>query len=97
MEITDVQMRKREKEGSKMRAIATVILDNEFAVHDIRVLDGKNGLFLAMPSKKKPDGEFHDVANPISSECRKKFEDAIFAKYETLEDEATDEPETSEE
>lgn len=86
MEITEVQIKKVNKEESRMKGIATVILDGEFAVHDIRVIEGVNGLFIAMPSKKKIDGEYKDTAHPITKEARKKFEDAIFEAYENAED-----------
>lgn len=91
MEITEVQIKKIEKENSRMRGIATVILDNEFAVRDIRIIDGANGLFIAMPSRKKADGEYKDTAHPITKEARKKFEDAIFEAYEKAEDPKKDE------
>ncbi len=66
MEVTDVRLRRVNTEG-RMRAIASITLDDEFVVHDIRVIDGNNGLFVAMPSKRTPDGEFRDIAHPINS------------------------------
>ncbi|EPR29810.1 Stage V sporulation protein G [Geobacillus sp. WSUCF1] len=66
MEVTDVRLRRVNTEG-RMKAIASITLDNEFVVHDIRVIDGNNGLFVAMPSKRTPDGEFRDIAHPINS------------------------------
>lgn len=87
MEITEVQIKKFEKENSRMKGIATVILDNEFAVRDIRIIDGVNGLFIAMPSRKKANGDYKDTAHPITKEARKKFEDAIFEAYEKAETE----------
>ena len=81
MEITSVNVRKFEKEGSRMKGIASVLLDNMFAVHDIRIIEGDNGLFIAMPSRKTATGKYRDIAHPITSECRKMFEDAIIEEY----------------
>jgi stage V sporulation protein G len=64
-----------------MRAIASITIDNEFVVHDIRVIDGNNGMFVAMPSKRTPDGEFRDIAHPISSSTREKIQAAVLAEY----------------
>lgn len=64
-----------------MRAIASITLDQEFVVHDIRVIDGNNGLFVAMPSKRTPDGEFRDIAHPINSNTRSKIQDAVLEEY----------------
>lgn len=72
MEVTDVRLRRVNTEG-RMRAIASITLDHEFVVHDIRVIDGNNGLFVAMPSKRTPDGEFRDIAHPINSGTRSKI------------------------
>ncbi len=80
MMITDVRMRKISQEG-KMKAIVSVTFDNEFVVHDIKVIDGQNGLFVAMPSRKMGDGDFRDIAHPINSETREKIQDAIFEEY----------------
>lgn len=80
MQITDVRLRKVTSEG-RMKAIASVTFDAEFVVHDIRVIDGNNGMFVAMPSKKTPDGEFRDIAHPIASETRQKIQDAVLAEY----------------
>ncbi len=87
MNITDVRLRKVNEEG-KLKAIASVTFDEEFVVHDIKVIDGQNGLFIAMPSRKIGNGEFRDVAHPLSSETRNRIRDAIFAEYEKAEDEA---------
>lgn len=65
-----------------MKAIASITIDNEFVVHDIRVIDGNNGMFVAMPSKRTPDGEFRDIAHPISSATREKIQTAVLAEYE---------------
>lgn len=81
MEVTDVRIRKVTDEG-KMKAIVSVTFDNEFVVHDIKIIEGQNGLFVAMPSRKMADGEFRDIAHPINSETRSKIQDAIFMEYE---------------
>jgi len=81
MEITDVRLRKVNGEG-RMKAIASITIDNEFVVHDIRVIDGNNGMFVAMPSKRMPDGEFRDIAHPISSATREKIQYAVLAAYD---------------
>jgi stage V sporulation protein G len=81
MQITDVRIRKIAAEG-KMKAIVSVTLDNEFVVHDIKVIDGQNGLFIAMPSRKTPDGEFKDIAHPINTTTREKIQSAILKEYE---------------
>lgn len=73
MEVTDVRLRRVNTAG-RMRAIASITFDQEFVVHDIRVIDGNNGLFVAMPSKRTPDGEFRDIAHPISSRTREKIQ-----------------------
>ena len=83
MNITDVRIRKLSEEG-KMRAIVSVTFDNEFVVHDIKIIDGQNGLFIAMPSRKVDDGEFRDMAHPILSDARNKIKEAIFAEYNKL-------------
>ncbi|GGJ08779.1 putative septation protein SpoVG [Alicyclobacillus cellulosilyticus] len=80
MQITDVRLRKVSSEG-RMKAIASVTFDSEFVVHDIRVIDGNNGMFVAMPSKKTPDGEFRDIAHPISSATRQKIQEAVLQEY----------------
>ncbi|WP_144513553.1 septation regulator SpoVG [Bacillus sp. FJAT-22090] len=80
MEVTDVRLRKVLTDG-RMRAIASITLDNEFVVHDIRVIDGNTGLFVAMPSKRTPEGEFRDIAHPINSGTRTKIQDAVLYAY----------------
>ena len=80
MEVTDVRLRRVNTEG-RMRTIASITLDQEFVVHDIRVIDGNNGLFVAMPSKRTPDGEFRDIAHPINSNTRNKIQDAVLEAY----------------
>jgi stage V sporulation protein G len=86
MEVTDVRLRRVQTEG-RMRAIASITLDNEFVVHDIRVIDGNDGLFVAMPSKRTPDGEFRDIAHPINSGTRNKLQEAILTAYAQSENE----------
>ena len=85
MQITDVRLRKVNSEN-RMKAVASITFDNEFAVHDIKVIESQNGLFIAMPSKKIQNGEFRDVAHPINPEGRQKIQDAILAEYENAED-----------
>ncbi len=86
MEITDVRVRKTTKEG-KMRAIVSITLDEEFVIHDIKVIEGERGLFIAMPSKKSADGEYRDIAHPINSATREKIQNIILNAYENAEDE----------
>lgn len=81
MDITDVRVRKVGKEG-KMKAVVSVTFDNEFVVHDIKVIQGDKGLFIAMPSRKTMDGEFRDIAHPITSAAREKLQTSILLKYE---------------
>ena len=81
MTITDVGVRKIASEG-KMKAIVSVTFDNEFVVHDIKIIEGQNGLFIAMPSRKTPDGEFKDIAHPINTETRERIQSAILEAYE---------------
>ena len=81
MKITDVRIRKISRDG-KMKAIVSVTFNDEFVVHDIKIIDGQNGLFVAMPSRQIADGDFRDIAHPINAETRRKMQDAIFAEYE---------------
>ena len=78
MQITDVRVRRIEKEG-KMKAIVSITLDNEFVVHDIKVIEGEKGLFIAMPSRKAADGEYRDIAHPINSGTRDMIQSIILA------------------
>ena len=87
MKITSVNVRKIEKEGSRMKGIASVLLDDSFAVHDIRIIEGERGLFIAMPSRKTATGGYRDIAHPINPEVRAMFEDAIIDAYNKAEDE----------
>ncbi len=80
MQITDVRIRKVEKEG-KMKAVASITIDNEFVIHDIKVIEGEKGLFIAMPSRKASDGEYRDIAHPINSATREHLQNLILEKY----------------
>ena len=84
MQITDVRIRKISNDG-KMKAIVSVTFDNEFVIHDIKVIESQNGLFMAMPSRKLPNGEFRDIAHPINAETREKIQNAILEKYNSPE------------
>ena len=97
MEITSVSVRKIEKEGSRMKGIASVLLDDSFAVHDIRIIEGDNGLFIAMPSRKTATGGYRDIAHPINPDVRKQFQEAILEEYNNTEYEPRTEEEDSEE
>lgn len=91
MEITDVRVRKINNEG-KMKAIVSITFDEEFVVHDIKVIEGTDHLFVAMPSKKLGEnGEFRDIAHPLTSDTRNKIKDAILAEYEKVLKENSDE------
>ncbi|MDE5680103.1 MAG: septation regulator SpoVG [Lachnospiraceae bacterium] len=81
MQITDVRVRRITKEG-KMKAIVSITIDNEFVVHDIKVIEGEKGLFIAMPSKKAMDGEYRDIAHPINSATRDAIQKIILEGYE---------------
>ena len=81
MEITDIKVRKINSEG-RMKAVVSVTFDNAFVVHDIKVIDGQEKLFVAMPSRKTPEGEFRDIAHPINSEMRSQLEQKILEQYE---------------
>ena len=82
LQMTDVRVRKVAKEG-KMKAVVSITLDDEFVVHDIKVIEGEKGLFIAMPSRKASDGEYRDIAHPINSGTRDKIQQMILGKYET--------------
>ena len=80
MQITDIRVRKITKEG-KMKAVVSVTFDEIFVVHDIKVIEGEKGLFIAMPSRRSGDGEYRDIAHPINSEMRDKLQKEILEKY----------------
>ena len=84
MNITDVRIRPVEKEDSKMKAVASITIDGEFVVHDIKVIESEKGLFIAMPSKQDGNGEFKDIAPPINTATRTRIQDAVIAKYEEV-------------
>ena len=83
MNITDVRVRRVAKEG-KMKAVVSITIDEEFVVHDIKVIEGEKGLFIAMPSRKATDGEYRDIAQPINSTTREKIQNIILEKYEQV-------------
>ena len=93
MKITSVNVRKIEKESSRMKGIASVLLDDSFAVHDIRIIEGDNGLFIAMPSKKTATGGYRDIAHPVNQEVRAMFEEVILDAYKKAEDAPVEEAE----
>lgn len=83
MQITDVRVRKVTKEG-KLKAVVSITIDNEFVVHDIKVIEGEKGLFIAMPSRKATDGEYRDIAHPINSATRDRIQRIILDKYDEV-------------
>ena len=85
MNITDVRIRKLNADG-KMKAIVSLTFDDEFVVHDIKIIEGQNGLFIAMPSRKMGEGDFRDIAHPLNSKTRNRIKDTIFAEYEKMSD-----------
>ena len=88
MQVTDVRIRTITKEG-KMKAVVSITLDDEFVIHDIKVIEGEQGVFIAMPSRRTSDGEYRDIAHPINSETREKVQNIILKKYQmVLEEEA---------
>lgn len=82
MEITDIRIRKLDDEG-KMRAIVSITIDDEFVLHDIKIVDGEKGLFIAMPSKRTTDGEYRDIAHPIKTETRNRMQTMILDRYKS--------------
>jgi stage V sporulation protein G len=80
MKVTDVRIRKMNNEG-KMKAIVSITLEEQFVIHDVRVIEGNNGLFVAMPSKRTPEGEFKDIAHPITSQMRELVQSAVLMAY----------------
>ena len=83
MQITDIRIRRVDREG-KMKAVASITLDDEFVVHDIKVIEGEKGLFIAMPSRRASDGEYRDIAHPINSETRERIQNSVLAEYEKM-------------
>ena len=80
MQISDVRIRRMEKEG-KMKAVVSITLDNEFVVHDIKIIEGEKGLFIAMPSRRTTDGEYRDIAHPIKSSTREAIQTLVLEKF----------------
>ncbi|KIX89880.1 stage V sporulation protein G [Staphylococcus microti] len=95
MKVTDVRLRKIQTEG-RMKALVSITLDDAFVIHDLRVIEGNSGLFVAMPSKRTADGEFRDIAHPINSDMRQAIQDAVMKVYEET-DEVLPAQETTEE
>ena len=95
MGITDVRVRKVAKDG-KMKAVVSITLDDEFVVHDIKVIEGEKGLFIAMPSRKASDGEYRDIAHPINSETRERIQTIILEQYEKAAAESAEAEEAAE-
>ena len=91
MRITDVRIRKVHDEG-KMRAVVSVTFDDEFVVHDIKVIEGQSGLFIAMPSRKMGEGDFRDIAHPLTSETRNQIKEARFTEYNKVIEELDENP-----
>lgn len=87
VQVTDIRIRSVEKEG-KMKAVVSITIDGEFVVHDIKIIEGEKGMFIAMPSRKASDGEYRDIAHPINTATRERLQNMILAKYrETQEEE----------
>lgn len=99
MKITDVRLRKVNNQDTRMKALASITFEDAFVIHDLRVIEGNNGLFVAMPSKRTPDGEFRDIAHPIHSDMRQHVQEEVMRVYEETEDpepQIEDAPDTSE-
>ncbi|AKG75146.1 septation regulator SpoVG [Salinicoccus halodurans] len=88
MKITDVRLRKVNNQDNRMKALVSITFDDAFVIHDLRVIEGNNGLFVAMPSKRTPDGEFRDIAHPIHSDMRQHVQEEVMRVYEESESEA---------
>jgi len=83
LEISDVRVRIVKKDDSKLKAVASITIDGCFVVHDIKVIEGSQGYFIAMPSRKTPEGEYKDVVHPLNTETREQIRTAILAEFET--------------
>ncbi len=94
MKVTDVRLRKIQTDGS-MKALVSITLDEAFVIHDLRVIEGNSGLFVAMPSKRTPDGEFRDIAHPINSDMRQEIQDAVMKVYDETDEVIPDKNATS--
>lgn len=88
MNITDVRVRLLKKEEGKLKAVASIIIDNDFVVHDIKIIEGNDGCFIVMPSRKANDGEYRDIAHPLKTEVREDLKTKILAAYEAAKAEA---------
>ncbi|QTY41080.1 septation regulator SpoVG [Staphylococcus aureus] len=95
MKVTDVRLRKIQTDG-RMKALVSITLDEAFVIHDLRVIEGNYGLFVAMPSKRTPDGEFRDIAHPINSDMRQEIQDAVMKVYDETDEVVPDKNATSE-
>ena len=94
MKVTDVRLRKIQTDG-RMKALVSITLDEAFVIHDLRVIEGNSGLFVAMPSKRTPDGEFRDIAHPINSDMRQEIQDAVMKVYDETDEVVPDKNATS--
>lgn len=94
MKVTDVRLRKIQTDG-RMKALVSITLDEAFVIHDLRVIEGNSGLFVAMPSKRTPDGEFRDIAHPINSDMRQEIQDAVMKVYDETDEVIPDKNVTS--
>lgn len=94
MKVTDVRLREIQTDG-RMKALVSITLDEAFVIHDLRVIEGNSGLFVAMPSKRTPDGEFRDIAHPINSDMRQEIQDAVMKVYDETDEVIPDKNATS--
>lgn len=94
MKVRDVRLRKIQTDG-RMKALVSITLDEAFVIHDLRVIEGNSGLFVAMPSKRTPDGEFRDIAHPINSDMRQEIQDAVMKVYDETDEVIPDKNATS--
>lgn len=94
MKVTDVRLRKIQTDG-RMKALVSITQDEAFVIHDLRVIEGNSGLFVAMPSKRTPDGEFRDIAHPINSDMRQEIQDAVMKVYDETDEVIPDKNATS--
>ena len=84
MNITDIRIRLTKKDNAKLKAVASIVIDEEFVVHDIKVIEGERGYFIAMPSRKTPEGDFKDIAHPLTSETRTRISNMILEEFEKV-------------
>ncbi len=88
MKISDVRIRIVKKDDNKLKAVASITIDECFVVHDIKVIEGREGLFISMPSRKTPDGEYKDIVHPINTETREQIRDAVISAYDRADKDA---------